>query len=115
MWGFHTAMLMEIEHGRLSWGDSFTSLEIRAMAGCLKGVASAFPLKELKRNAPTFYFATSFSTVHVPIIKIISHKLKANRNGSVTFVPTAGLKTKPRNYIQSFPLIARIERIDHNT
>lgn len=33
---FNAAVLMEIERGHLTWGDSFKSLEIRSMGGCTK-------------------------------------------------------------------------------
>ncbi len=35
---FRAAILLEVELGVLNYGDSFTSLEIRAMAGCTNRV-----------------------------------------------------------------------------
>ena len=58
--GFNAAVSMEIEHGRLNWGDLFTLLEICPMAECLKRVASASTLKELKRNVPNVLFCREF-------------------------------------------------------
>lgn len=84
--GFYAAVLMEIERGCLNWGDSFTSLETRAMAGCSKQVTSVATSKEQKRNAPTFYFVAIFSVVRVRITRIIMRYSRAKGSGFATFV-----------------------------
>lgn len=57
---FHAGVLMEIERGRVNWGDLFTSLEIRAMAGCTKRVTLVNVSKKLRKNAPNILFCCEF-------------------------------------------------------
>jgi len=51
---FHAAVLLEIERGRLNWGDSFPHLENRTLAGSHKN------LKDQKRPAPSTSTAVLF-------------------------------------------------------
>jgi len=51
---FHAAVLLEIERGRLNWGDSFLHLENRTLAGSHKKT------KDQKRPAPSTSTAVLF-------------------------------------------------------
>ena len=47
---FHGAVLLEIERGRASWGNSFTYLEARTLHGHLKVNGSVFFCKEFQQG-----------------------------------------------------------------
>lgn len=85
---FHAAVLLEIERGRLNWGDSFLHLENRTLAGSHKKV------KDQKHPAPSTSTAVLFCREYQK--GSCSHSkdhyamLKGERNGFVIFVWLVG-------------------------
>lgn len=71
---FHAAVLLEIERGRLNWGDSFLHLENRTLAGLHK--------KTKEQTCPT---PSNSRRVCALTLKIIMPCLEGTRNGCVIF------------------------------
>lgn len=99
---FHAAVLMEIERGRLNWGDSFTSLEIRAMAGCTKRVTSAAVSKESKRNAPNILFCREFQRGTCPHNKDHYALVKGERKWLCHICANCWIKEKAKKFHSEF-------------
>ena len=104
---FHAVVLLEIERGRLNWGDSFLHLENRTLAGSHMKVKDQTKRPPLKLQL-SFCFLASIRRVPVHTIRITTLCFEAKRNGCVTFVRLVGLRTRSSEFIPSIPMTAPI-------
>lgn len=91
---FHGAVLLEIEHSLLNWGDSFIHLESRTLYSHLKSSTNTYP----RKSAMPILFCRDYQRQQCTHSQDHFGYIRGNESGYGIFVQSVGPKIDNKNY-----------------